>query len=249
MKNYFFTLLAGLLVAGPLFAQLSFTDNFNRANTASQTSASVPNAIGDDYTITQGSWRISNNILEAEFGGGRMYQDAVGTLNTNGYSFTLTADVFSGGYDDDSTELRAHGLLFNFQDDTNWYALRFRTNRNSDAIVQLQRRDSSGLTTLQTVTTPDLDRFVYYTVNISSSETTAGLFNWSIADGSTVVVSDSFTDTTHTDGYSGFWSVGDDVVTRYDNYSVTVVPEPATYALIFALGVGAFVLVRRRFRS
>lgn len=252
MKKNILTLLAGLLVAGPLVGQITFTDDFNRAGTGSQTSASDPNAIGP-YTIVSGSWEIpasgggANTLQTGNSGNGIMYYNGLQTSNAAGFSISVDAATFNSY----GANLNLVGLVFNFQDNQNYYQVRYRTTSaaSSTAFFQLIRVFDGTATTLETLSTANsnIPLSTYHTLSVETDSVLANTFNYSISSvGGSVILSGSVTDSSITSGYAGFYYADNSGVKRFDNFTVTAVPEPATYAALFGLLASALVFLRRR---
>lgn len=196
------------------------SDDFDRDKTFPEDSGTEPNPIGTQYTVASGTWEISRYLLQAT-DGGVMYENTLQTKNTGGFSFTLQADnLFSG---------TVQGLVFNLQDASNYYVLRYTRNPQTTlATIEFLVVVNGVARKLDSSTGLDLVSTAYYTMTVSSSPTQANTFTFSISDiGSpTPIYTNTVTDATFTDGYSGFFRVGG--TARWDNYSLTVlqgVPE------------------------
>lgn len=244
---------ASVLLAIPVAASATtVSDDFNRPEAVPvQTPASNPNLIGTNYTIASGSWGVhASGYLHAD-SNGIMFENTLQTKNTEGQSFNLSANVLVGGT---STASRFSGLVFNYQNENDYYVLRATVNTSLSAgtqgVVQLNRVTNGTATVLDTVSGINLIVSNYFTFVINSSE--AGVFSYSIND----LAGTSLTGTREardgspnplTDGYSGFYRMSGGAA-RFQDYELTVIPEPAT-ATAIVLAASSLLLVallRRR---
>jgi len=190
------------------------SDDFDRDKTFPEASTTEPNPIGTQYTIASGTWEIAHNLLQAT-DGGIMYENTLKTKSADGFSFTLQADnLFSG---------TVQGLVFHLQDASNYYVLRYSKNpKTSLATIEFVVMVNGVGRKLDSSTGLDLVSTKYYTMSISSSTTQANTFTFSISEigSETPIYSNTVTDATFTDGYSGFFRAGG--TARWDNYSLTV---------------------------
>ena len=249
MKKIAFTALFGLLSWS---AQASlFTDDFNRANTASSTNLAL---LGSGYatvyppTNSVPMFQITNNVLKLSGGTAKnvaLYQTAVQTLNTNGNSFTVSADI---------TTISAvsgtllYGLAFNVQTNGYYYALRINTG-NTNVLQFLEVTPTNTLSTKNFNIGGGLlaTNSVY---NLSVSSDTAGVFSFMVTGanlGSGLSGTITAGGTVLSGGYGGIHDSAANVGVSFDNLSITSIPEPATIGM---LGIGAFAVVMiRRMRK
>ncbi len=240
-----------MAIAGSSQAALltSFSDDFNRAN----------GAIGADYTLGRGgAYVISSNQLYQSTGAEPLTYLNLGTLPTatdyaNGLSFTAQIDLFIPATLSASPSF---GLLLNYGNTSNYSGIRFR-----GPAERIQYTGRSGGTNqayngevLSSLLSASPDS--WFTLRVSS--TAAGNYGYEffLRSDETQKVTGAFSSavqgyTTFTGGYVGFYA--DNTPTSpsylYDNFSVTVVPEPSTVALgISGLGL-LFCLNRIRPRS
>jgi len=225
------------------------TDNFNRDNTAQ--TANTVNVGGSgwvqagDGTATGSDWFISGNTLNARnrTNPANLYNDSLKTVSGSGTNFTLSADVsakIAGAY---------AGITFNYQNASNYYVVRLRGDFNTYQMLKVvdgvagiivSKTDSSQKFTLNSL----------YTITVTSD--VAGDFDFTItAAGNSTVLNPttSGTDTISifTEGYAGLY-VGTgllDHTAKFDNFSLNVIPEPATIGL-FGVAVGVVLLIRRK---
>lgn len=253
MKIRTTTLLLGTLAAGSVSAQV-FVDDFQRATTSGQTSASSPNAIGTEYTITSGEWSISDASTSGRIPNqlvstvdGFMYYNGFQTLRdaVAGESFSLSADVWAGGYETGTSGARRQGLVFNFQDENNYLTADFLVSSAGNGTFRLVRWLSGVRTIITQDTSVNIDRLTYYTIEVSTDgtgEITAEIFNTS---GGAALASLSNNPSGFTDGFAGFYK-NSSAGAAYDNFSLTTVPEPGFAAALLGLASLALVVARRR---
>jgi len=115
-----------------------FEDDFNRADVPSVGSATVPNPIGSNWQIINGTFALSENQLFSQDGGLEsymLYRDADVNMKVgDGSYFELTATMSS------SPESFA-GIIFNAQNDNK----RFYLLRTTNNMLQLLKTGSNGL--------------------------------------------------------------------------------------------------------
>jgi hypothetical protein len=251
MKKYILPLLFPcLLLIGPLFAQHTFTDDFERAATGPQTSSSDPNAIGSMYTISSGSWNVSapgSNGRDTGFlsssVSGFMYYNGVQTLRSApGESFSVSVDAWNGGYE--STDSRRMGLVVNYLDDNNYYAIDFFVTAENQGRVRFYLQLDGERTIIGQEFPVLLDRQTYYTLSAVGDHTGLTVALSEVGGPVLFTQTDSATDLTN--GYAGFRRDSNTSV-AFDNFSITAIPEPSAYAMLLgAMSVGLLVLRRRR---
>ena len=233
-----------LLGASSAWATL-ITDNFDRADTT-RTTYTV-NVGGSGWTQSgdgvnpASDWWISGNTARgrARASDAVMYNTDLSTVSGGGDSFTLSTDVMTlnGGY--------WNGVAFNYTDADNMYFIRFKSDTGEYQLIE--RND--GVQTTHVNTTLSSGTFaqdVSYTITVASDA--AGKFNYSILNGATVVVSGSVDDSANavTGGYAGLYTTGLDNAAQgvYDNFSLEVIPEPATLGL-FSVAFGLILVIRK----
>ena len=225
----------------------TITDDFNRANTAQSTDTSL---IGPNWKQSAGSanqWLISGNILHARpyVNPAIMYNDALQTVSGGGTNFTLSLDVSA------KVPTAWAGVAFNYQDEGNFYYLRIKEGTsqyqliasvagNQTAVVLVNKSDAS--------TTFDEDAF--YTMTITSD--TAHDFDFTITEvGSSTVLNPTATiidsGNNFIGGYAGLYTpAAGGHNAKFDNFSLEVIPEPATLGLMGLVGAAA-IFIRKRF--
>jgi sialate O-acetylesterase len=229
-----------VFVAFPSGAEtIRITDDFERSATTYQTSEDIPNAIGSNYTVTDGRWRIQNNALVSNLNPSRMYENTLQTLNSGTDRFVLSADVkVSDGRGNFG------GILCNVQDGLNYYALRYAVN-GPEAVLQFIKT-VDGVNNLigpgSIFITDVMSANTYYTLTISSSNNT---FNFSISevDGAEIT-SGTATDSTFTGGYGGVLRQGGGAV-MVNKFSIESTAEAVERRTIeFATGFNSGIVLR-----
>ncbi|MCF7817531.1 MAG: PEP-CTERM sorting domain-containing protein [Kiritimatiellales bacterium] len=229
-------------------ASLVFTDNFDR------TVASTANGadIGSGYVIsstspTAGKFQLSGTQLAGGGGTGSAnlvlsYQGLVAS-NTAGSSFQASMDVSCATFNNGLQ----NGLAFNYQNSTNFYFARISNGGSLGAgyLVFGQIVNGTLSTFTETATGLSIAASTAYTLTISSD--TAGEFGYSLIGG-TVNLSGTALDTVggidFSNGYVGAYAIISNSNQRFDNFSVTTIPEPATLGMI-GLSTGLLLTLRR----
>lgn len=221
--------MAVLLASAAPARAATVQDDFKRPDTEAMSEHSPVNQIGLQYTVASGYWRISRGVLqrEAETSSGILLLNGIRVESANGFDFS--ADAFVGGYADDSKTdtLRGTGLVFHYQDLRNYYEVRFRTNRNSDAVFQFVRVLDGQSATLASQFAPNtkINRAVYYTLRVRTDPDREDVFVYSIStrEGEEILRHE-VADRTFTAGLVGFRGTGD-IVSRFDRFSLTATGE------------------------
>jgi hypothetical protein len=228
-------------------AWAALMDNFDRSNMV-QTPYTA-NVGGTGWTQanngvnpTGDDWFIFNNVarLRDRQANAVMYNTALSTVSGSGTNFTLSADV-SGRLANAWV-----GTVFNYQDEANYYVLRIKAGA---ADYQLLQRTGSGFTTLVNQTIAGLFGVSsYYTLTITSD--LAGDFDFKITQQgnstalNTVTTCDDSASAL-TGGYSGLYGTyTGDHSGQFDNFSLNVIPEPATIGMLI-FGAAITMLIRR----
>jgi len=246
------SIMTAIMLAGMVWqAQASlFTDNFNRTAVAGTTNGAD---IGSGYVIssttaTAGKFALNGTQLTGGGGAGSAhivlsYQGLVAS-NTAGSSFQASIDVTPSSY---SVGL-LNGLVFNFQNATNYYYARISAGASLGAgnLSFGQFVDSTAPAAFSgTVSSLNIVTGTVYTLTISSD--TAGTFDYTLIGG-TLNLSGTFSDTVggvdFSNGYVGAYAALSNGNPKFDNFSVTVIPEPATIGMM-GLGAVAAMLLRR----
>ena len=181
MKSMWLLLIAGLINSGIVWAD-SFTDDFARVDTGVTTDGSV---IGDGYFIPDTgnpSFEISDGQLAV--GALGAYEDSLLiytnllTVNSGNGLFRIKTDITYGGL---SPTLS--GLVFNYQDEQNYYMVQFRAYSSDQSYLQFRQRKNGSESAIQTVYLSELTNNVAYTLSVSSA--TVGEFDVSLTGGAT----------------------------------------------------------------
>ena len=225
-----------LAITGVGMTQAGLIDNFDRANTAS--------VLGGSWT-SDSLYYIDNNGAETRYTSNTTVKDvawntAAGTVSGDGTNFTLSADVrcSSGG--------RLIGIAFNVQDESNYYALLASMGTTTYRIAQMSSGTISWLVNKADAAST-FDPGTDYTMTVTSDA--VGTYALTITETGSLTVlnpTTSFTDgtTPFTGGYGGLFSDGNIGTFNYDNFSLQVIPEPATLGMI-AISMFGLFLVRR----
>lgn len=222
-----FVSLFYLFVLTTIYASAAsvFTDDFNRPDTGPQSHYLGETTIGTDYFIPMGFWQLRQGILQRDIDEGNsilyLRKPVIGE-----HGFEWSADVFIGGYSDDSRDesLRTAGLVFHLEDRRNYYEVRFRTNRNSDAVLQFVRVADGRSTTLasQFASNTVINRATFYRLTIRSETGSPNTFHYRLAtlSGETLL-ENTVSDDQLSGGHVGFRGTGD-IVARFDNARLEV---------------------------
>jgi len=162
-----------LVMLGANASGMLLTDSFDRADTKYSTDASV---VGASWVNSDLSDRVkvseSNLFINAGVAPGILYNKAMETISDNGSGFAVHADVWTKN----GTWC---GLVFNYQNTTNYYVLRMRGNSrcyqllrvvNGSEQVIVNKSDASKTFSAET----------FYTLNVSSDM--EYLFDFSIKE-------------------------------------------------------------------
>ncbi len=216
--------LAVMMMGASVVLGASLTDDFARADTDYSSNGAVMGA-GWKNSAPDGagaSWRINASELQCDSAPNRtavLYNEKL-SLNAK---FVFSADVLlKGAYG---------GVVFNYQNPTNYYAARIRSYGNLYQIIKCVDGKISAVLSDQT-TTQDLHADQYYTLSVSADH--HGAISLEITEAGSRTVLNAVTeavDSTFAGGYAGFYCLhagGRTPAGRYDNFSVQTFPEPAT---------------------
>lgn len=197
-----------------LTPQENVADDFSRTNTVSGL---------DGEWVSDSLYYINNNEAETKYDSNTGVSDiawntAVRTVSGSGTNFLLSADVncSSGG--------RMAGVVFNVQNETNYYALLLVTGQATYRVGQVSDGTLSWLVN-KTDATETFAPGTAYTLTVMSD--TVGTYSFMITEtGSSTVLNPTtgFTDgtTPFTGGYAGLFSVGNSGTYRYDNFELAL---------------------------
>ena len=252
MSALFFTVMAPAQLSAQIIN--SFTDDFNRANVANTSNGTL---IGAGYLITsvtgEGNFSIDTNKVRA---GGAVGNHRVLSYqgfeaeNTGGRSFETSVEITLGVYN----QLINSGLAFNFQDANNFYYARLVSQTAAEAgngILQFgQIVAGTGTSFAGNITGLNVETGVAYTLTVSSSA--AGSFSYGLTGG-TLNLSGNFSDNVggidFSDGYVGLYQSISNGNTQFDNFSISVIPEPASAASVVILICLFAALIYRQRKS
>lgn len=227
-----------LLAAGTASANVIFTENFDSlANSVALDSST-------NWTRVTGASFTGNGSggLKTPAGGGAITVVEPTTISyTAGESFTMSYDIKLGNGNTD-------GLIFGYQDTNNYYWLTIGKNASTtDAIVFAGKKGGNAFT-VDNHTSAGLVWGDTYRLNLSytASNTT---FDVSVTDltASSSIYSTSKVDSRLTSGGFGLY-VNYSSADIGDNYTVSVIPEPATAGLAGVAAIGV-LLLRRLLKS
>lgn len=180
-----------------------FKDDFNRTG-----------ALGDDWKIAAGTWKIVNQYVSNTGGGSMFYNVNDASLQVGeGHTFKLSADVRI----DIAAGTCFAGLIFNAQDENQFYLLRI----NGDGLVQLLGTLDAGVNwpgVFYSGNVPISGGAEFYHVEVSSD--TVGVFHVKIFKKDVEVFNQVITDTNKffNGGYAGLWSLDDH--SQFDNFNI-----------------------------
>jgi hypothetical protein len=229
-------LLGVFSVSADLFATSTLvTDDFNRrAGYNSRGEVGSPGVWTNGFTGSGSQWGIVDGEASANLGTGSvglLVNKAVGTVSGNGNSFVLSADVKA------LADTGWTGVIFNYTDKNNYYCFRYKCGANNWVVQAVKNGEVSRLGNAGTASVI-FQNNTYYTLTVSSENLYE--FDVSIKEylSGTVLVSDFRIGVRATEqlsgGYGGLYQSGirgKDRV-RFDNFSLEVIPEPATIGML-----------------
>ncbi len=238
-------LIIGLLCSVSVAWATLVTDDFNRADTSKSTDTSLIGAHWNDASSVN-TWRIGNNTVYAGSVGplAIMYNDELETLNGSGDDFDLSLDVAGRAVNVWS------GIIFNYNNSSNYYTVRFKAE--ADDYQLLGKRSDGSWNVIKTGhASANFAAHQFYTINVTSD--TAHTHDFTITDASSTVVASETgvvdSESLYTGGYAGLGLYSSHPTSeygRYDNFSLEVIPEPATLGMVALVG-GASFFIRKRF--
>ncbi|MDF7824518.1 sulfatase [Pontiellaceae bacterium B12227] len=216
--------LAVMMMGASVVLGASLTDDFARANTDYSSNGAVMGAGWRNSApdVAGATWRINASELQCDSAPNRtavLYNEEI-MLDTK---FFFSADVLlKGAYG---------GVVFNYQNPTNYYAARIRSYGNLYQIIKCVDGKISAVLSDQT-TTQDLHADQYYTLRISAD--LHGAISLEITEAGSRTVLNTVTeavDSTFAGGYAGFYCLqagGRTPAGRYDHFNVQTFPEPGS---------------------
>lgn len=241
-------IIAMVLCVSSVWAAL-INDNFNRTDTSYSTSGTT---IGANWVNSMGTdtWKVSNSNLFVNSVSSPthaiLYNNALSTVSGGGTNFTLKADVSAGVANGWA------GITFNYQNPTNYYQLRIKGNSSAYQLISVVNGANGTVMVNKTDATTTFAVGTLYSLTVTSSD--AYNFGFTITEvGSSTVLNLTTTavdpNSLFAGGYAGLYtptSNAADPDAKFDNFSLQVIPEPATIGML-GLGAVAVFLIRRRF--
>ena len=240
-KRLLTSTVATCLLVSSAMAQVTFTDDFNRADTPLNVDASV--SIGADYELVQYDGHSAPTV------GIRSNQVIMGQLSANdnaispaliykrsalpdtsvGGSFTVAGNITTQNF---PVATHLYGLIFNRQDDGSYYAARIQTGESSSAVLQFIKVGAGqALEQLIGNVSNSMPLAPGSTYRLTASSDAPGEFSYTLTgenldnDGTlSGIVSDKTVPLLG--GYAGFYNNYGNSGSSFDDLSITVVPEP-----------------------
>jgi hypothetical protein len=236
------------LWAGVLSVQADLiTDDFNRSGIgySSNAAAALVNANWTNGVGQTAQWAISSQkvITRTLSGSGNavLVNTALETLSGSGKSFTLSADIMP------LIDANWAGVVWGYQDALNYYFLQMKAGTNTMFVYKVVNGTASQVGTSASASA----NFALNGTNtVTITSTNAYKFDVKITNKGTgaTLLSTSRTDagSSFADGYAGLILATPGSTSRFafDNFSLEVIPEPATIGLLGG-GTLALLLMRR----
>lgn len=230
-------ILAGILCCGSVVRAATITDDFNRADTVFSTDGSQIGASWVNGAGTTNVWAIgSSNLMLQVYGTETpattagpsiLYNDSLQTTSGGGMSFTLSADL-------QPVSNRWVGLVFNYQNPSNYYEFRVAGDSSKYQFVAVNDGVASAKINRTDAVVP-FTSDTFYTLTVSSDA--AYEYRFSITEaGSAVALNPTTTGSdsseSFTGGYAGLYQAGGwtvDPLTLYDNFYLSTYITPKTF--------------------
>ncbi|MGZ0656351.1 PEP-CTERM sorting domain-containing protein [Coraliomargarita sp. W4R53] len=235
------TFLLPLITFATSLSAASFSDDFNRS--ADVAATTIGSEIGTNWTFGANTWGINNTAtdgraytdVQSNAEGGisntAMWNTTIGMASTATESSTVTVDVIG------ESSLNFFGMAFNVQNYNTFYQFRLKFGTNDYQVIEI----TNGVNTHTVLNqsndvASNFDASKNYTLTlVSNVGGIAGDYSYTITEsGSSTVLNSvsTFSDSTFTGGYAGFTYANNNSTYYYDNFSITTVPEPSSYALL-----------------
>ena len=215
-------LVMSLMVAVSATQAGIVTDDFNRADTVSSTDTTLIGANWAQSGSLNSRWRIGSNTVYSTVSTdpGLMYNTAQQTIGGGNGSFTVSADVAA------AANSVWTGVAFNYQDDNNFYCVRFKGGFES---YQLLAKVGGSWKVLKSGNATETFAFgsdAFYRVKVTSDYAygfTAEIMN--LSSSNTVVLAETVdADENFSNGYAGLLltssSTNGTEFARFDNFSL-----------------------------
>jgi len=236
-------LIAALLCSVSATWATLVTDDFNRPNTVYTNDTSL---IGPHWqqNWSANKWSIGNGSVYGDLTVGEavLYNDELQTTSGGGDSFTLKLD-----YVGRHNVTVWGGIAWNYQNADNFYCLRYKNT--TDDYQLLTMRNGGWANVSSGKASAIFADSAFYSFEITSAN--AYEFAYSIKErtSGTLVASGTYTPagSDFNGGYAGIFQTSTGGAhTATDNFSLEVIPEPATLGMVAILG-GAILFIRKRF--
>jgi len=198
-------------------------DNFNRIDTAE---SADPSLIGSHWKQDGllNAWQIDDHSLYShslEMPPEALFNDEVQTLNENGYSFNLGMDVAG------QVSASWQGVVFNYNNPSNFYTLRFKTGYTDYQLLG-KRSDGSWKVIRSGQAASPFAIGTFYRLYVSSDTAHTCRFSITeVASGTVTVPETELADdeTLSSGGYAGTYFSGAGQRVRYDNFLLETLSE------------------------
>ena len=237
MKKCIKFIIAAAGIAGMSSADLSFPDQFDRAD----------GSLGANWDVIWGTVAITNqqaympSTVDSGINGMGLVGVAIQNQVELGAEFSMQIEVAGG-------TPTARGIIFNYTATNSFYAFRLLSTGIQFGKISGAGTNVNYFTVLSQDFTPSAANTYQFIVNASAPGEFELILN-EIAGGITnEVYNKSWVDagTALTGGYSGFYLNGG-TGPKFDNFIVTTVPEPVTIGLL-GISTAVLFIARRKIK-
>ena len=215
-------LVIGMLCAASAAWATIITDDFNRSDQDYTNDVSLI-GVGWDQDVAANNWQLNGGKVYANPGErpAVMYNTGLEMVSGNGTNFTFSME------ETPRLDNLWSGVVFNYQNPSNFYILRFKTSATSYQLLS-SVDGTLGILKSDTDATTNFVKHVAYTLTVSSDA--AYEFDFSISQAGNVIASgNSVVDAaeTFTGGYAGMYvDKTGGAPAKYDDFSLEVGPTP-----------------------